>query len=118
MAKQRGRKASPNNWGDRLAKVMSEKNLSLRQVAKLAGVSSSSVIDSWLNSATPNDLMAISKLCKALNVSFKWLLTGEAEEKISRPAMSEIFQEIPFFDGLARIRIDRLIPTDEMENDK
>jgi transcriptional regulator with XRE-family HTH domain len=112
MRKTRGRKKkdeSRNDWGARLFAVMKEKHLSVRDVARIAGVSSPSVIDSWMNSATPGDLMAVNQLCKKLNVSFRWLLTGEHDEVERTPVIAEIFEEVPYFDGLARIRIDRLI---------
>lgn len=105
----RKRKDDSNDWGARLLAVMKEKQLSVRDAARIAGVSSPSVIDSWMKSATPGDLMAVNQLCKELNVSFRWLLTGEHEQTERFPSITEIYDEVPYFDGLARIRIDRLI---------
>jgi len=107
---KKARSKSPNDWGQRLYEILREKEISTRKAAKYAGVSSSSVIDSWLKSSSPNDLMAVSKLCEELEVSFKWLLTGKHENPDRMPSIAEIYDETPYFDGLARIRIDRLIP--------
>lgn len=53
--------------------------------------------------------MAVNRLCKELNVSFRWLLTGENESPNQTPTLSEIFEAVPYFDGVARIRIERLV---------
>lgn len=102
-----------NDWGDRLSKVLDEHELSIRQAAKLAGLTSPSVIDSWLKSASPQDLVAVSRLCDKLEVDFRWLLTGTYSRDDRRPRVAEMFREEPFFEGLARIRIDRLIPNED-----
>lgn len=67
------------------------------------------MIDSWVRGATPNDLKAVKKLSDYVDCSFSWLLTGEAETGVGG-TVSEIFQAVPYFDGYARIRIDRLVP--------
>lgn len=100
--------ASNDNWGHRLLSVLSEKKLSKRQAAKIAGVAPS-VMDSWAGGSTPADLKAIKKLCDSLRISFVWLLTGDIESS-TQPTMTELFDTVPYFDGYARIRIDRLIP--------
>lgn len=100
--------ALENHWGLRLSSVLTEKKISKRQAAKTAGVAAS-VIDSWVGGATPGDLKAIKRLCDALEVSFVWLLTGDHDSH-AKPTMTEMFDLIPYFDGYARIRIDRLVP--------
>lgn len=97
-----------NHWGLRLSSVLMEKKVSKRQAAKAAGVAAS-VIDSWVGGATPGDLKAIKRLCDSLAVSFVWLLTGDDDSR-ARPTMVEMFDTVPYFDGYARIKIDRLIP--------
>lgn len=96
-------------WNQRLRAILREKELTLRKAATIAGVAPS-VMDSWSSGASPTDLQAVKRLCDALEISFTWLLTGDHEKNASQPALSEWFQETPYFDGLARIRIDRLIP--------
>ncbi|AHI04974.1 hypothetical protein BDW_02330 [Bdellovibrio bacteriovorus W] len=96
------------HWGIRLQDVLSEKNISRRQLAKTINVAPS-VIDSWVKGATPNDLKAVKRLADYMDCSFSWLLTGE-DEAGSGTTVAEMFQVVPYFDGYARIRIDRLIP--------
>ncbi len=108
---KRGRKKktdTSNDWGQRLLDVMKERKLTIRNVAKIAGVSSPSVIDSWIKSSSPSDLMAVNRLCMELNISFRWLLTGEHEQNERIASVAEIFEEVPYFDGMARIVITRL----------
>lgn len=113
----RKRRVTPNDWGDRLSKVLDEHELSIRQAAKLAGVSSPSVLDNWLKSSSPQDLVAVARLCDKLEVDFRWLLTGSYSKDERRPRVAEMFREVPFFEGLAKIRIDRLIPADEIDEE-
>lgn len=101
------------HWGNRLQAVLSEKNISRRQLAKTINVAPS-VIDSWVKGATPNDLKAVKRLADYMDCSFSWLLTGE-EEADSGTTVAEMFQVVPYFDGYARIRIDRLVPRKRKE---
>ncbi len=120
MKKSSGRKSravSIEHWGHRLANVLAEKKISHRASAKLAGVSAS-VLDSWVKGASPGDLAAVMKLAEALGVSFSWLLVGTYEKSAKRPALAELFREEKYFDGVARIRIDRLIPRDGSDDEK
>lgn len=88
---------------------MKERGLTLKQVAQLAGVSIS-VVQNWLEGKTPHDLQAVSKLAKGLGISFKSLLLGEAETNHQPATISELFDEQLWFDGYAKITINRLIP--------
>lgn len=98
------------HWGIRLKGVMAEKSVTLREVGRICAVSPS-VVSGWINNGnSPTDLMSIKKLSDKLEVSFSWLLTGTYEDGKSQPKISEIFDETPYFDGYARIRIDRLLP--------
>jgi transcriptional regulator with XRE-family HTH domain len=121
MKKTRGRKPKEKqieHWGKRLASTLSERRLSSRAAAKLAGVSPT-VLSSWVRvGASPTDLKSVKKLSDELGVDFAWLLTGEAASKNERPSISELFSETQYFDGYARIRIDRLIPIDEKKREK
>ncbi|OQW47937.1 MAG: hypothetical protein A4S09_14160 [Proteobacteria bacterium SG_bin7] len=96
-------------WGERLTKVLTEKKISQRKAAQISGVAPS-VLDSWCKKGTsPTDLQAVKKLCDELDISFTWLLTGEYDKGEREPTITEIFDTVPYFDGLARIRIDRLV---------
>lgn len=96
------------HWGIRLQKILKEKKLSLRELSRHTKVSPS-VISGWLKGNSPTDLILIKNLSEHLGVSFSWLLTGSPEKGTSMPSMSELFEELPYFDGYARIRIDRLV---------
>lgn len=98
-----------DRWDKRLRAILKEKGLSLRKAAEIAGVAPS-VIDSWGGGAVPSDYRAVKRLADHLDISFTWLLTGEYEKTERKPTLTEIYDEVPYFDGLARIRIDRLIP--------
>lgn len=92
-----------------LREVMKARHLTLKEVADLAGVSIS-VVDSWLSGSVPHDLMAISNLASKLGIPFKKLLLGQSETVDAPTAVSDLFDEQDFFDGLARIKIQRLMP--------
>lgn len=99
-----------DHWGIRLKGLLNEKSITLREVSRLCNVSPS-VVSGWINNGnSPTDLMSIKKLSEKLQVSFSWLLTGTYEDGNTKPSVAEIFEETPYFDGYARIRIDRLIP--------
>lgn len=103
------------HWGNRLSSILKEKEISLRGCASIAKVSPS-VISSWLSGASPSDFLAVKRLCNELDISFTWLLTGEKENKEHKATLAELYEEVPYFDGLARIRIDRLIPTQKEDS--
>lgn len=89
--------------------VLDEKSMSLREVSRICNVSPS-VVSGWINRGnSPTDLISIKKLSDELQVSFSWLVTGSYEKGTSQPSIAEIFDETPYFDGYARIRIDRLV---------
>ena len=99
-----------DHWGIRLSSILKEKKLSNRAVAKILNISPS-IIDKWISTgASPADLKLVKALADKLEVDFAWLLTGQATKQHPRPSMTEMFSETPYFDGIARIRIDRLIP--------
>lgn len=89
---------------------MEERGLSIGMIAEMAGVSRS-VVQSWTSKANPHDLQAVAKLAKALGMGFKELLLGELEEPTAENFNTkEIFDEQEFFEGICRIKIERLIP--------
>lgn len=110
--KKNGRKPKISNdehWGIRLKACLNERKLSNRAAAKMAGVSPS-VINGWiLHGVTPADLKIVKKLADTLNVDFSWLLVGERSRDVPFQ-MNEIFKETNFFDGIVRLRVDKLEP--------
>lgn len=115
-AKRSKNTVAGEHWGIRLQKILNEKRLSLRELSRHIKVSPS-VISGWLKGNSPTDLILIKNLSEHLGVSFSWLLTGEHEKGVSVPSMSELFDELPYFDGYARIRIDRLITKKDKKGD-
>lgn len=105
--KNRGTESIP--FRQILASIMKERGLTLKQVSLLAGVSVS-VTQNWLEGRNPHDLQAVSKLAQGLGISFKSLLLGEVETNHSVTSISELFDEQQWFDGYAKITINRLIP--------
>jgi len=103
-------KASTDHWGVRLRTVLREKSITLRKAASLAGVSAS-VVDSWTTGASPGDFHAVRRLSDSLAISFSWLLTG-SREAAEQPTVTELFREVPWFDGYARVQISRLLPNE------
>lgn len=100
---------SDTHWGKRLHSILTERSISVREAARICQVSPS-VVSGWLKGNSPSDLVIIKKLCEQLDVSFSWLLTGSYEKSSQTPSISELFTEQLYFDGYARIRIDRLVP--------
>lgn len=97
---------------------MAEKDLTIRELSKVSGISSST-IDGWRNGATPADYLAVLKVARVLGVSFTFLLTGETEAmdgNLPNPITSAFDEGEPFFDGYAKIRIQRLIPRHKNSN--
>ncbi|MBS1959972.1 MAG: helix-turn-helix transcriptional regulator [Bdellovibrionales bacterium] len=99
-------------FGKILKRIMQERDLTVRAVAELAGVSGS-VVQSWINQANPHDLKAVAKLAKGLKMEFKELLLGEVEHTSEVRGIAELFQEQDLFDGHCKIIIKRLVPRKE-----
>jgi transcriptional regulator with XRE-family HTH domain len=106
------KRAGPTPFSKILRALMTEKSVSVRKAAELAGVGTSTV-DNWRGGALPEDYSAVKRLARGLGVSFSFLLTGEEDERANgqTPAISEVFDDGgPLFDGYAKILIQRLIP--------
>lgn len=88
---------------------MEERELTLRQLADMAGVASS-VIQNWIEGKNPHDLKAVSKLAQALGIGFKSLLLGERENAVNPAFLAEIFEEQELIEGVCRVSITRLVP--------
>jgi len=112
MGRQKGKTKKRSDWGKRLADVMRSKGISIRAAGRIAKVQPS-VVDNWIaTSASPTSLEGVKTLAEALGVEFCWLLTGSYEKSAPSREVSpaELFESLPYFDGYARIRIDRLVP--------
>jgi transcriptional regulator with XRE-family HTH domain len=110
MRKKRKRSSTlDNHWGKRLQSILTERSITVREAGRICQVSPS-VISGWLKGNSPADLVIIKRLSEYLDVSFSWLLTGSYEKAAKMPSLSELFSEQQYFDGYARIRIDRLVP--------
>jgi len=110
MKKQQRVKTTP--FSKILKALMKERGLTMREVAKMAGISPSTVND-WQSGSTPENYLAVKKLAKELGVSFSFLLTGEEEttSKNHLPSITEVFDDGgALFDGYAKITIQRLVP--------
>lgn len=88
--------------------------MTVRQAAKIAGVSSST-IDDWRSGTIPADYLAVRSLANEFGISFEFLLTGEKPITSTQPmSIAEAFQDGgALFDGYAKISIQRLIPRGE-----
>lgn len=106
------KRSGPTPFSKILRALMTEKEVSVREAAELAGVGISTV-DNWRSGALPEDYSAVKRLAKSLGVSMEFLLTGE-EDKFDGnhlPSVTAVFQDGgALFDGYAKITIQRLIP--------
>ena len=95
-------------FGSILKRVIDERDLSVKAVAEMAGVRPS-VVQSWISSANPHDLQAVARLAKALDMNFKELLLGEKDLPL-RIEAADLFDEQDFFEGICKVKVQRLIP--------
>lgn len=104
-------RTSPSPFSKLLVSLMEEKGLGVREAARVAQVSPSTIV-SWRSGSLPEDYRAVKRLAKELGVSLSFLLTGEDETRLAGiPSVSEVFEDGGvYFDGYARIKIERLIP--------
>ena len=108
MAKER-RTKNQLPFGKILKTIMTERGLTVRAIGEMAGVGPS-VVQNWLTHSSPQDLQAVARLAKALNMSFKGLLLGEAELSQSQPTLAELFEEQDLFEGIVKLKMQRLVP--------
>ncbi len=108
------KKKSDSSFSNRLVALMTERGLTLRDAAKISGVSLSTV-QSWRSGSIPHDWMAVKKLADTLGTSLSYLLTGIDEARSGMiPSVSQVFGDGGLlFDGFAKITIQRLIPKDK-----
>jgi transcriptional regulator with XRE-family HTH domain len=85
---------------------MRENDFRIQDIAQLAGVGKS-VVHSWMTGTTPRDLRAVKKLADSLGLQFLELLMNEREVRSGHPDLAP-FDETPVFEGICRVRIERL----------
>lgn len=111
MTKKALRKKVESVFAKNLKTILNERGISQRAAAAIADVGTSTVND-WLAGVNPNDLQAVHKLAKGLQVDFAWLVLGIVPERIktNEMALNEIFEiEIePNLSGLFLLEAKRL----------
>lgn len=104
------RKRESSTFADNLKRLLTQRGISQRVAAQMAGVSASTMAD-WLSGTAPSDLHKVAALSKALNVSFESLCLGTHEGRpIDQIPIEEIFEEVPSeFEGIFKITASRLV---------
>lgn len=107
---KRQRKA-PNTFSKILSQLLDERDIGIREAARMAGVSPSTIM-SWRSGSLPEDYHAVKKLAAEIGTTMSFLLTGENDARPEGPpAITEIFDlGENVFDGYAKITIQRLVP--------
>ena len=99
-------------FGKILRQEMKDRQLTVRAVGELSGVSPS-VVQGWLNNVNPHNLYAVAQLAESLGMSFKGLLLGQRESLDGGGSLSEILEEKDFFEGICRVKIQLLEPREK-----
>ena len=110
--KKTRKRAGPTPFAKILRSLMTEKGITVRQAAEIAGVGVSTV-DDWRGGALPEDYSAVKRLAGHLGVSLAFILTGEEDHRGQNklPSVTEVFDDGgELYDGYAQITIKRLIP--------
>lgn len=106
---KRKKKSNQSHFGKALKSIAEEKGLSMRELAKIAGVSTSTIND-WQSGAAPENYLAVKKMADSLGVSFTFLLTGQREQASLTPTISDVLEAgEEVFNGFAKITIQRMI---------
>lgn len=112
MAKKKkpARKRVSSPFAKNLKAILEERALNQKRAATIADVAPATIAD-WLSGSMPNDPLAVQRLCKGLNCSFEWLLTG-ANTTVNKSSisLSELFdsEDEPSFSGIFEISAKRL----------
>lgn len=109
IMKKQGKRIGEMSWGRRLAGVLKEKKISQKEAARAAKISPS-VLNGWLQGASPNDFAKVKELADHLEVSFTWLLTGMDDNHKAVLSLDDLFDHEDYFEGHVKIRIERLTP--------
>lgn len=104
------RKKAQSPFAKNLKAILSERGISQKAAADIAGATTSTIND-WLAGSHPADLISVQKLARALNVDFEFLLTG-SKSRINPQdiSMTELFdgEPDPSFSGIFEISARRL----------
>jgi transcriptional regulator with XRE-family HTH domain len=90
-----------------LKQIMSDRDLTVRAIAEMAGASAS-VVQSWVSGANPHDLQAVGRLSKALGMTLEELILGQNTPKHGAREISDFFDEQDLFEGICKISIKKL----------
>lgn len=98
------------SFGERLDRLIKEKELSYRELGKRCDISHSTIA-SWAgkDSATPTDHQALKRISKELEVSFEYLLLGEVEEDEYEIGDHYVESSDPIYSGFAKVVIYPMI---------
>ncbi|MFK7873709.1 MAG: helix-turn-helix domain-containing protein [Oligoflexales bacterium] len=98
------------SFSKRLLRLMSESNVTIREIANCAGVSTST-IDSWrAGTKSPSDYEAVYRVAQKLDVSFSYLLVGQDEETHERKMTLRDFidETEDLVSGLFEVKVRRI----------
>lgn len=106
-----GSKKKDHPFASILIRLMNERNVTIRNLARIADVSTST-IDSWRSGSNPQDFVAVKRIARFFGVSVCYLLTGSHEESTEvAPFVEDALREgRVVFSGLCRLEIQELIP--------
>lgn len=113
MAKPKpAKKRIESLFSKNLKSILEERGVSQKAAAAIAGVTPVTIND-WIHntSSTPQNHLAIQRLCRALNCDFEWLLTGsQSRVDLQNISMAELFESEPdpSFSGVFEISARRL----------
>lgn len=84
-----------------------EKGHTLRELGKIAGGVSVSVIHGWETGRMPSENMrGLQVLANHFNRSLASVLTGQPDTVMPEDA----FERVPFYEGLMEVRLTKLVP--------
>jgi len=91
-----------------LRRVLEDRRMSQKQMSEIAGVSES-VLSAWMMGAYPSEtVVGLKRLCDHTGESLSIALTGLPDKCLG--SIEGSYLEELVFDGIARIKIERLIP--------
>lgn len=124
------KKQNQKSFPRTLTKLMKDKKVGVRALARSAKVSPGSIMDWKSGNHSPTDYEAVGRVADALDVSLGFLLRGKEDVRGKSPSplplpRDELFIEgellydgyatIKLVDGYARVKILQLIPSAHIE---
>lgn len=104
------RKKNQSPFAKNLKAILSERGISQKAAAEMAGTNTS-VVNDWCAGSQPADLISVQKLARALKVDFEFLLTGvQSRLNLKDISMTELFESEPdpSFSGIFEVSLKRL----------